>query len=87
MVSFDANLMAFMVDEMRALSGSDAGKGLAPVAATPARVGRATEDAYCAKCQTTTSCFSYGVQSRGADEGQTMHYECTVCRAKWTLNT
>lgn len=51
------------------------------------RETRAIDDAYCQHCQKTTPCYGYGVQSRGADEGQTMHYECSVCRHKWTLNT
>eukprot|EP00758_Cryptobia_borreli_P006642 Tbor_TRINITY_DN5187_c4_g1::TRINITY_DN5187_c4_g1_i1::g.25587::m.25587/K03000/RPA12, ZNRD1; DNA-directed RNA polymerase I subunit RPA12 len=48
---------------------------------------RVIEEAFCEKCNLFRPCHSYARQTRGADEGQTIFFECTVCKSEWTLNS
>ena len=48
---------------------------------------RATEETYCEKCKCTRECFVHAQQTRGADEGQTIFYECRTCKNEWSLNS
>ena len=48
---------------------------------------RTTEDTYCEKCKKVTACYVYAQQTRGADEGQTIFYQCSECKAEWLLNS
>jgi DNA-directed RNA polymerase subunit M/transcription elongation factor TFIIS len=48
---------------------------------------RTTEQAYCEKCKKHTACFVYAQQTRGADECQTIFYQCTECNKEWLLNS
>ena len=48
---------------------------------------RQTEDCLCEKCGVVRKCFTYALQIRGADEGQTIFYECSSCSTKWSLNS
>lgn len=48
---------------------------------------RQTEEAFCDKCKKQTTCFVYAVQIRSADEGQTIIYQCGVCKQEWMLNS
>jgi DNA-directed RNA polymerase subunit M/transcription elongation factor TFIIS len=48
---------------------------------------RATESAYCDKCKEMRKCFVFAQQTRGADEGQTIFFECPVCTNQWSLNS
>jgi DNA-directed RNA polymerase I subunit RPA12 len=48
---------------------------------------RATEVAFCDKCKEMRKCFVYAQQTRGADEGQTIFFECSKCSNQWSLNS
>lgn len=48
---------------------------------------RATEQAHCEKCKEMRKCFVFAQQTRGADEGQTIFFECSVCANQWSLNS
>lgn len=48
---------------------------------------RATEEAMCEKCKRQRKCYVFAQQTRGADEGQTIFYECSVCTHQWSLNS
>eukprot|EP01117_Protostelium_nocturnum_P002180 TRINITY_DN12817_c0_g1_i1.p1 TRINITY_DN12817_c0_g1~~TRINITY_DN12817_c0_g1_i1.p1 ORF type:complete len:124 (-),score=50.10 TRINITY_DN12817_c0_g1_i1:167-538(-) len=47
---------------------------------------RATIKETCPKCSTDTAYFRTA-QTRGADEGQTIFYECISCNHTWTHNS
>lgn len=47
---------------------------------------RATVDEACPKCGNQGMEY-YTMQLRSADEGQTVFYECTKCRYKYSQNT
>eukprot|EP01061_Rhynchopus_euleeides_P041955 TRINITY_DN73315_c0_g1_i1.p1 TRINITY_DN73315_c0_g1~~TRINITY_DN73315_c0_g1_i1.p1 ORF type:complete len:154 (+),score=55.85 TRINITY_DN73315_c0_g1_i1:538-999(+) len=42
---------------------------------------------YCGKCRKRTKCTYYSKQTRGADEGQTQFYTCTVCEDEWQAHS
>ena len=42
---------------------------------------------FCAKCKARTKCTYYSKQTRGADEGQTQFYTCTVCEDQWMAHS
>lgn len=48
---------------------------------------RVVEEALCETCGRFRPCHTYARQTRGADEGQTIFYECTVCKSEWSLNS
>jgi DNA-directed RNA polymerase subunit M/transcription elongation factor TFIIS len=50
---------------------------------------RQTEDCLCEKCGVVRKCYTHALQIRGADEGQTIFYECSApkCGHKWSLNS
>lgn len=48
---------------------------------------RQTEDALCDKCGQVRKCHTHALQIRGADEGQTIFYECSHCHHQWSLNS
>ena len=57
------------------------------VAEEEKRDTRQTEDALCDKCACVRKCFTHALQIRGADEGQTIFYECSHCHNQWSLNS
>ena len=57
------------------------------VAEEEKRDTRQTEDALCEKCSCVRKCFTHALQIRGADEGQTIFYECSHCHNQWSLNS
>ncbi|KAJ9461013.1 DNA-directed RNA polymerase I subunit [Diplonema papillatum] len=42
---------------------------------------------FCHKCKARTKCTYYSKQTRGADEGQTQFYKCTVCTDEWMAHS
>lgn len=48
---------------------------------------RTTEQAFCDKCRVVRKCFVFAQQTRSADEGQTVFYECSTCTNQWSLNS
>ncbi|KEG08986.1 DNA-directed RNA polymerase [Trypanosoma grayi] len=62
-------------------------------ATTTATVGtthvdnRVLEEAFCESCGVHRHCKVFARQTRSADEGQTIFYQCTKCRAEWQLNS
>ena len=48
---------------------------------------RATEEAHCERCKAQVECYVYALQTRGADEGQTIFFECRKCGNEWALNS
>ncbi|KAG8346835.1 putative transcription factor S-II-like protein [Trypanosoma vivax] len=48
---------------------------------------RVEEEAFCESCGVHRKCKVFARQIRSADEGQTIFYQCTACRAEWQLNS
>lgn len=48
---------------------------------------RVMEEAFCEVCGKHTQCLSYARQTRSADEGQTIFYQCTICKTEWQQNS
>lgn len=48
---------------------------------------RVIEEAFCERCNTHRPCKTFARQTRGADEGQTIFYCCTVCKSEWSHNS
>ncbi|CCW69214.1 unnamed protein product [Phytomonas sp. Hart1] len=48
---------------------------------------RVIEEALCETCGVHRPCKSFARQTRGADEGQTIFYQCTVCKSEWQQNS
>jgi DNA-directed RNA polymerase subunit M/transcription elongation factor TFIIS len=64
-----------------------AANGAVTIGKQAAGDNRVVEDALCEKCGKFRPCHTYARQTRGADEGQTIFYECTVCKSEWSLNS
>ena len=48
---------------------------------------RVIEEAFCEKCGTHRPCRSFARQTRSADEGQTIFFQCTICNSEWSHNS
>lgn len=48
---------------------------------------RVIEEAFCEKCGTHRPCRSFARQTRSADEGQTIFFQCTTCNSEWSHNS
>lgn len=48
---------------------------------------RIIEEAFCEKCGVHRPCKSFARQTRSADEGQTIFYQCTICSSEWQQNS
>lgn len=48
---------------------------------------RVIEEAFCERCEKHTPCRSFARQTRSADEGQTIFFQCTVCKSEWQHNS
>lgn len=48
---------------------------------------RIIEDAFCETCGEHRPCKSFARQTRGADEGQTIFFQCTKCGSEWQQNS
>ena len=57
------------------------------IGTTAGKDSRVQEEAFCSQCNKFQLCFTYARQTRGADEGQTIFYECKVCKSEWSLNS
>lgn len=69
--------------------GLGAGAAATIAASKQQKDTRQTEDCLCEKCGVVRKCFTHAAQIRGADEGQTIFYECShaACGHKWSLNS
>ncbi|ORC91367.1 DNA-directed RNA polymerase [Trypanosoma theileri] len=48
---------------------------------------RVLEEAFCENCGVHRQCKVFARQTRSADEGQTIFYQCTKCQSEWQLNS
>lgn len=48
---------------------------------------RVLEETFCEHCGKHTPCRSFARQTRSADEGQTIFFQCEVCRSEWQHNS
>lgn len=48
---------------------------------------RVIEEAFCEKCNMFRPCHTFAQQTRSADEGQTIFFQCTVCKSEWSQNS
>lgn len=48
---------------------------------------RVLEETFCGTCGKHTLCRSFARQTRSADEGQTIFFQCTVCKSEWQHNS
>ena len=48
---------------------------------------RAIEEALCEHCNKVQECYTYAQQTRGADEGQTIFFQCKTCKNEWSLSS
>ncbi|KAH9598006.1 zinc finger protein [Trypanosoma melophagium] len=48
---------------------------------------RVLEEAFCENCGVHRQCKVFARQTRSADEGQTIFYQCTKCHSEWQLNS
>ncbi|KAK7200500.1 DNA-directed RNA polymerase I subunit [Novymonas esmeraldas] len=48
---------------------------------------RIIEDAFCETCGTHRPCKTFARQTRSADEGQTIFFQCTTCNSEWQQNS
>ncbi|KAG5488837.1 hypothetical protein JIQ42_00454 [Leishmania sp. Namibia] len=75
-------------------AGASSSFGSAPGAAGGAkRAGitevdnRIIEDAFCETCGAHRPCKTFARQTRSADEGQTVFFQCTRCNSEWQQNS
>lgn len=73
-----------------AVSSSSAAGG-APVGARRAGTtevdNRIIEEAFCETCGMHRPCKTFARQTRSADEGQTIFFQCTKCGSEWQQNS
>ncbi|KPI84149.1 putative DNA-directed RNA polymerase I subunit [Leptomonas seymouri] len=48
---------------------------------------RVIEDAFCETCGVHRPCKTFARQTRSADEGQTIFFQCTKCGSEWQQNS
>lgn len=48
---------------------------------------RVVEETFCEHCGKHTMCRSFARQTRSADEGQTIFFQCTICKSEWQQNS
>lgn len=48
---------------------------------------RVIEDAFCETCGVHRPCKTFARQTRSADEGQTIFFQCTKCNSEWQQNS
>lgn len=48
---------------------------------------RVLEETFCEHCGKHTLCRSFARQTRSADEGQTIFFQCSICRSEWQHNS
>lgn len=48
---------------------------------------RVVEETFCESCGKHTLCRSFARQTRSADEGQTIFFQCTECKSEWQQNS
>ncbi|CAM73150.1 transcription factor S-II-like protein [Leishmania infantum JPCM5] len=73
--------------------------GTSPFGAAPGAVGgaksagitevdnRIIEEAFCETCGVHRPCKTFARQTRSADEGQTIFFQCTKCSSEWQQNS
>ncbi|GET93510.1 transcription factor S-II-like protein [Leishmania tarentolae] len=73
--------------------------GTSPLGAAPVAVGgakragitevdnRIIEEAFCETCGAHRPCKTFARQTRSADEGQTIFFQCTKCSSEWQQNS
>lgn len=67
--------------------GAPSSKQRTTRAGTTAVDNRVIEEAFCEQCGVHRSCKSFARQTRSADEGQTIFFQCTVCSSEWQQNS
>ncbi|CAG9583961.1 RNA_polymerase_I_subunit_RPA12 [Leishmania major strain Friedlin] len=82
------------VEYIRQTLGDTSPFGTAPGAAGGAkRAGitevdnRIIEEAFCEMCGVHRPCKTFARQTRSADEGQTIFFQCTKCSSEWQQNS
>ncbi|KAG5490571.1 hypothetical protein JKF63_00691 [Porcisia hertigi] len=88
------------MEHIRQTLGDCAGAGAASSsAAAPGTAGRfqrigntevdnrIIEEAFCETCGVHTLCKTFARQTRSADEGQTIFFQCTKCGSEWQQNS
>ncbi|KAG5464265.1 hypothetical protein LSCM1_00446 [Leishmania martiniquensis] len=88
------------VEHIRQALGDAASAGASPpFGSAPGTAGGATragitevddriiEEAFCETCGSHRPCKTFARQTRSADEGQTIFFQCTKCNSEWQQNS